>query len=313
MTLKCVLKFLLVLHQAIVNEIGRSLPGLTNHFAKFWRIPINFWGIELWNRNKVLKGNASHVGINPGSNEILQPNKVLEPHKKQEMRTIRCGSLGNCGFALGFGRKASTVCWVSFAVCGQREEWRFAIYYFWASRKTQQGFFLFFWGFLVWFFFLDSFGTRIKLYKAIGPGKHPAAMCRGFIICLESTQPTGDRVSFSEWLNLYPDSCLACDKACEVPVRLWDGQSVGWGSPEPTGLARITRSTLAWQAVTEWDFVAWEMLWVFFPFLLLGVSKSTECQLPVCLHCLLISPHSFFVISPSCTHLDAFESLSASS
>lgn len=245
MTLKCVLRYLLVLRQVTVNEIGRCLPSPTNHFGKFYRNPINFWGIELWNKNKVLKRNASHIGTNPGSNEILQSNKALEPHKKQEVGPIQCGSLGNWGFALVFGRKASTVCWVLLAVCGQREEWRFALYYFWAPRKTQQG-----------YIFFDSFGRRIKLYKGVGPGKHPAVMCRGFIICLASAQPTGECVSFSELFNLYPNSCLACDETCEVPVCPWDGQCVGWGSPEPTGLARIARSTLSWQAVTVLDSVA---------------------------------------------------------
>lgn len=53
----------------------------------------------MWNKNKVLRGNASHVGTNPGSNEILQLSKALEPHKKQEMGIIWCGNLGNGGFA----------------------------------------------------------------------------------------------------------------------------------------------------------------------------------------------------------------------
>lgn len=164
------------------------------------------------------------------------------------------------------------------------------------------------------FFFFDSFGTTIKLYKGIGPGKHPAVVFRGFIICLASAQPTGDRVSFSELFNLYPSSCLACDETCEVAVCLWDGQAVGRGSPEPAGLAGMARRTLSWQAVTARGLVAQEMVWEREKtFLLLGVSKSTKCQLPICHHWLWISLRSFFFpISPSCTHLVGFQSLSAS-
>jgi len=161
MTLKCVLRYLYYIRQlqlsiTSVNEIGRCLPSLPNHFGKFYRNPINFWGIELWNKNKVLQVNASLVGVNPGSNEILQSNKALEPHEKQEMGTSRCGSLGNWGFALGLGRKASALCCVSFAVCGQKEEWRFAIYYFWASRKAQQG-----------YFFLTALAQELNFLKAL--------------------------------------------------------------------------------------------------------------------------------------------------
>lgn len=47
----------------------------------------------------MLKGNAPHVGTNPGANEILQWGEAPEPHKMQEMGTIWCGNLGNGGFA----------------------------------------------------------------------------------------------------------------------------------------------------------------------------------------------------------------------
>ena len=96
-------------------------------------------------------------------------------------------------------------------------------------KKAQQGFF-----FLFFFFFFSFFGTRTQLYKGIGPGKHPAVMFGGFIICLASVQPTGDCVSLPELFNLYPSSCLACKESCDVPVCCelggqWLGMALAMG------------------------------------------------------------------------------------
>lgn len=82
---------------------------------------------------------------------------------------------------------------------------------FWHSGRRSKAFFFS-------FFFFDSFGTRTELYEGIGPGKHPAVMFGGFIICLASVQPTGDCVSLSELFNLYASSCLACEESCGIPM-----------------------------------------------------------------------------------------------
>lgn len=108
---------------------------------------------------------------------------------------------------------------------------------FWHPRELSEAIFLL----LFFISFFDSFGTRTKLYKGIGPGKRPAVMFRGFIICLASAQPTGDCVSFSELFNLYPNSCPACDETCKVAVCLRGGRSVGWDSPEHAGRAVMAR------------------------------------------------------------------------
>lgn len=152
--------------------------------------------------------------MHPALEQIQAVMKPFGRIKLSVMGTIQCPNLG--AWALLWACRKGRYCGLSF-VCsvGREKSEDFQWIAFWHPRELSEATFLL----LFFISFFDSFGTRTKPYKGIGPGKRPAVMFRGFIICLASAQPTGDCVSFSELFNLYPNSCLACDETCSLPAR----------------------------------------------------------------------------------------------